>query len=353
MNYNLEIQKNLLRLETVENYHDKIQILKHAILIADTHQDIDWGFDLRLNLIHQERNTSSCNESFVAFAWILNASDSNEGYFDESDFLWEYKWMFNSSYRNASISMEQINEIGEDLKNRLLKNGYSLRGFYNVMTGLSTHLRDFNGAQKYIDLANQSISDDMTNCQACELDTEVDNLLRLGQMERAIVAAKSIFDRKITCYSMPFQTYCNFAYRLQELNDPLAEQYFEKALEEYYNFDHYDSSIGFSMNQLVSYMHKSNHKDKWLFFEKISDWELDAEDLHIFNYTKSMMSIMQQSGQIELSLSCKLPYYQQDGIYNIEDLYLYFEQKALHYAGLFDQRNSNSNFIQEVSQLQK
>jgi len=94
MNYNLEIQKVLLKLKDLKSFEDKIMALKEAIQVADQHNDIDWGFDLRLDLIRQERNTSRCNESFPAFAWILHTSDANEDYFDESEFLWEYKWIF-------------------------------------------------------------------------------------------------------------------------------------------------------------------------------------------------------------------------------------------------------------------
>lgn len=348
MNYNLEIQKILLKVEELPSFTDKVKALKEAIAIADKHNDLDWGFDLRLTLIQKERNTSKCEESFPAFAWILNASDSNEDYFEESDFLWEYKWMYCSAYRNAAISTEQIKEIGEDLRRRLKKNGYSDRAYYNVVTGYALHLRDYKLAQEYIELADAEIIDDMANCPACELDTKVETLLDLGFIDESLVKAQDLINKKLTCYSMPFQTFCSFANKLYDAGDDRASIYFDKALEEYHAHDQYDSSVGYSMGQLVSYMHKTNYPEVWTFFSRVAEWQIGAEDVHIYNFAKIMIPLFKEEGQIELSLSPLLPYYQESGVYQKADLFNYFKETAYEYAARFDVRNNNTNFKDEV-----
>ncbi|MDR2222057.1 MAG: hypothetical protein LBE34_04865 [Flavobacteriaceae bacterium] len=351
MNYNLEIQKVLLKIEELKNFEDKVVALKEAIQIADQHNDIDWGFDLRLNLIRQERNTSRCVESFPAFAWILNISDTNEGYFDEAEFLWEYKWMYCSAYRNASIPMEQIESIGEDLKRRLVSNGFSKRAYYNVRTGLAMHLRDYKLAQELVDLADAELLDDMANCPACELDTKVEILLYQGLIDESLVKAQDLINKKLTCYSMPFQTFCCFAYYLLQAGDDRASMYFDKALEEYHAHDQYDSSVGYSMGLLVAYMHQTNHPDLWTFFEKIADWEVNGEDLHRYNFARYMGPIMKQGGTKELQLSSQLPYYKADGVYDLNELYHYFKTMAYDLAAQFDQRNGNDNYKTEIESV--
>lgn len=351
MSYNLEIQKVLLKLDDLPSFSDKVKALKEAIAIADKHNDIDWGFDLRLDLIRKERNTSKCEESFPAFAWILNASDENEDYFDEADFLWEYKWMFCSAYRSAAIPMEQVLEIGEDLKRRLVKNGFSLRAYYNVMTGLALHLRDYKQAQEYIDLADAELVDDMTNCPACELDTKVETLLDLGFIDESLIKANDLINKKLTCYSMPFQTFCGFAYNLHKIGDERAAIYFDKAMEEYHAHDHYDSSVGYSMGLLVSYMNAINHPETWTFFERIAEWQIGAEDLHIYNFAKYMAPIMKNGGVRKLELSSQLPYYKESGEYDLAELFVYFKELAYEYADRFDKRNGNQNLKQEVDTI--
>jgi hypothetical protein len=353
MNYNLEIQKRLLKLDELKSFHDKILILKEAIHIADQYNDIDWGFDLRLNLIQQERNTSKCKESFPAFAWILNASDTNEDYFDESEFLWEYKWMFCSAYRNASVPMEQILEIGEDLNRRLEKNGYSKRAYYNVMTGLALHLRDYKQAQKYADLADAELVDEMTNCPACELDTKVEILMFQDMTDEALIKAGNLINKKLTCYSMPFQTFCSLSYHLLKKDPEKAAHFFEKAIEEYNAHNQYDSSVGYSMGLLLSYMHQTDHPDKWEFFEKVADWEIEAEDIHRYNFYKYMAPIMQEGGTVQLNLSAPLPYYQKSGEYDLKQLYQYFVNLGFEMAKQFDDRNKNDNFTRELEEAMR
>ncbi|MGS4346443.1 hypothetical protein ACKUSY_12785 [Myroides odoratus] len=352
MNYNLEIQKILLKVEGLKSLEDKIIALKEAIQLADQHNDIDWGFDLRLDLIRQERNTSRCNESFPAFAWILHTSDANEDYFDESEFLWEYKWMFCSAYRSALIPLEEIEKIGEDLKRRLVKNGFSTRAYHNVMTGLAFHLRDYALAKTYIDAANAELVDDMTNCSACELDTEVELLLFQDKLAEAIVKAQDLIHKKLTCYSMPFQTFCSLTYYSWKAGDlDGAEKYFNRAIEEYEAHDQYDSSVGYSMGLLMSYMHAINHPETWSFFERISAWDIEAEDIHRYNFARYMLPIMKQGGTRALQLSPQLPYYKESGMYNLEELYTHFKQQATEFATRFDARNQNTNYTTEIAAL--
>ena len=350
MNYNLEIQKILLQVKSYKNSDDKIVALKQAIQLADKHNDIDCGFDLRLDLIRQERNTSRCNESFPAFAWIVQTSDANEGYFDEADFLWEYKWMFCSAYRSALIPMEEIVKIGDDLKERLVKNGFSLRAYYNVMTGLAFHLRDYAQAKHWIDLAHTELVDDMTNCPACELDTEVELYLFEGKLNEAIVKAQDLIHKKLTCYSMPFQTFCSLTYYSWKAGDAEgAASFFNQAMEEYERNDKYDSSVGYSMGLLLTYMYEINHLETWTIFERISAWEIDAEDILRYHFARQMMQITKNGGEVSLTISSQLPYFKLDGNYNLLDLYTYFKNEAMDLAKRFDARNNNTNYVTEIS----
>lgn len=351
MSYTLDIQKLILSADQIFDFNDKVKILKQAIAIADNHNDIDWGFDLRLELIQKERNTSRCTESFMAFAWILNASDTNEGYFDESDFLWEYKWMFCSAYRSAHIPMVQILSIAEDLRERLVKNGYSERAYFNVMTGWAIHLRDYTLAQQYIDQADQVLYDDMSNCPACELDTKVEVLLAQQKIDEALIMARDLIERKVTCFSMPFQTFCCLAYSLHKMGDLRATKYFEMAIDEYHKHDQFDSSVGYAMNILVVYMAETNHPDTWSFFEKIAPWQMGAEDIHLYNFYKFMASILNEQGTLRLKLSSKLPYYKESGIYNKQELYMYFSEQAYGLARVFDKRNDQKSLTQELNNL--
>lgn len=348
MNHNLQIQKILLKVEDLKNFDDKISVLKEAIQIADTHNDVEWGFDLRLNLIRQERNTSKCDESFPAFAWLLNARDNEPDLFEESEFLWEYKWMVTSACRNAAISKEQILQISDDLKMRLERNGYTPRAYYNVMTSWYLHNGDYAQARQSVALADAEMVDDMTNCPACELDTKVEIELLEGHMDVAIQVAYDLINHKLTCYSMPFQTFCCLSYYLVRAGDDRAAMYFDKAIEEYHKSDAYDTSVFFAMTILMYYMHRTKQEEMWDYFEKISEWEVGSEDVHRYNFAIHMLPILREGGSKTLNLSPKIPYYNAEGIYDLAALREYYYKQATALAEKFDRRNGNLHFSSQL-----
>ena len=351
MLYNLQIQKILLEIEGIQKYEDKIKKLKEAIHIADNHQDLDRGWDLRLRLLQYETTTSRCEESFQAFSWLMETYANNPDDFDESDYLWEYKWMVGASLRNSSISLAQIDVICADLKARLIANGYSLRAYYNVMTNYYNHLREYDKAFEYIQLANAEVRDDMTNCEACEQDTLVENLVNRGDIEKALLHAKDLINKRLTCFSMPFQTFCMFAYYLQQAKDERAVVFFDKALEEYYAHDEYDSSLGYSLGLLILYMKEVEHAKVYEFFEKVSAWEIGAEDLNKYYFGKLFAMLFAEKGEVELNLSPSLPYYQSSGRYDKAVLRAYFQELAFDYARRFDYRNKKGNLVKELEEL--
>ncbi len=348
MNYNLELQKIELKLKTASTPEDKINLLKQGIKIADTHSDIDWGFDLRLDLIAEEVSTSRCIESFSAFSWILNTRDENPDLFDESEFLWEYKWMANASYRNADISKEQIESILEDLKTRMQRNGYSLRGYYSIVIAWNQFLGKDEEVDRYIELREKEQHDDMSHCPACELDTRVEVELKKGNFDKAITIAHDLLTKKVTCAHMPFATFSELAYHLNKVNDERAPGFFEKALEELQTMDSSDSSILSTVSLLTNYLITHDKEKAFSFFEKYSPWELEAEDSLKYTFSKNCFRLFKGEGKRKLQLDIKHPLYNNSQEYNLNDLYSHYYQQALKLAEKFDQRNGTPSFMESL-----
>lgn len=351
MNHNLEIQKLLLKVNTSKHPEDRISLLKQAIQIADANNDLDWGFDLRLDLIREERDTAHCTESFPAFAWILNTSDANPEMFDESDFLWEYKWMASAARRNANISKEQIESIMEDLKVRMEKNGYTLRGYHSVMLYWYLSIGDIDKAKEYIEKRNATPRDRMSHCLACELDTDVELELKDGLIDKAITTANDLITKKLTCGIMPLITFCNLTYYLGKAGDPRAAEYFVKAEEEFAEVDENDTSLLSSISDLLLYLTKYDKNKAWEYFQKYADWELNAEDLIVCDFSRSVLPLLKEGGIKKLNMSDKLPYYKADGNYDLGEIYDYYYSKALSLAKQFDARNKTNAYIKELEEV--
>ena len=344
MNHNLEIQKILLKTENLKNHDDKINLLKQAITIADANNDIDWGFDLRLDLIREETYTSHCTESFPAFAWVLNAYDNNPDLLDESDFLWEYKWMATSARRNVNISRQQVENIMEDLCKRMKRNGYTDRAYYTVRLYWHLFLGETEKAKEYLKLRDETPRDSMSHCPACELDASVEMELIDGHNDKAITLAHDLINKKLTCGHMPFGTFCNLTYYLNKSgNTNSAAEYFVKAEEEMATMDN-DTSLLNDVSLLMFYLIDNDSERAWQYFERYAEWELNAEDASGFEFMLAVIALSKEKGTKTLDMSLLMPYHRADNTYDTEVIYNYYYTKAADLADRFDARNGNTYF---------
>lgn len=351
MNHNLEIQKTLLKIDTVSHPEDKISLLKQAIQVADANNDLDWGFDLRLDLISLEKDTSHCTESFPAFTWVLSAYDANPELFNEDDFLWEYKWMAAAARRNVNISRQQVEAIMADLKVRMERNGYTLRGYYSVMIYWYLFIGDMAEANRFLELRDSTPRDRMSHCPACELDTRVEMELIQGLFDKAITTANDLITKKLTCGVMPLTTFCNLTYYLSKAGDERAADFFAKAEEEIADTKENDSSLISNISDVIFYLNKYDRSRAWEYFQRYADWEIGAEDAISFDFSKNILTLLKEEGSRQLTMSEKLPYFRADGNYRIADLYDYYYQKAKNLAQQFDARNGTNSFAKALDEI--
>lgn len=352
MNYTLEIQKIVLKIEETNAISDQLLLINEAIALADKHNDIDWGLDLRILLINTENRTPRTGMSYPAFAWILDSSDSNEGYFDERDFLYEYKWMFAISSGSAAISKEQLHSIGDDFHQRLLKNGYSSRGYYHILCIWYQHLRDYDKAAEVFRLMEEELVDEMSDNKPFELAVNAYNLIAIGKFEEAEVVARDLFANRFEFMDTAFEINAVFAYEYFKEGNEKAKEYFDKACEKIPVYEQSDSITHFRSRVFYMYLlWQYGHDRCWSFFEEFCVWEHEASDHYSFIFTKHAMCILKEGGERQFNFPTFLPYYQESGNYNLEKLHLYFKERSYDYAKRFDQRNDNGNFKSEVDSL--
>jgi hypothetical protein len=349
MDYTLQIQKLLLQRDRLSSPNDRIALLKQAINLADAHNDVEWGFDLRLDLIRDEKDTSRCDESLPAFTWILDTYDKNPEQFNEEDFLWEYKWMLGSVRRNCLISLEQIESIAEDFKTRLQRNGYSLRPYYTVKAHLALFLDNLDDAQKYLELRNKEVRDEMSNCPACELDDNVELELRRGNFEKALTVGNSMLTKKITCTHMPFSCYCACVKYFQKAGEmEKAYEYFQKAETDLADLSDISqiSEVGIMIRFLTDY----DREKAWTFFERHAHWNVNSEDYLDFLFSVSVLPLLAGEGSKVLNVNPSLEWYREDNTYDLKEVYNYYYKKAADLAEKFDKRNGNSYFSEQFAE---
>ncbi|MVX35507.1 hypothetical protein [Myroides sp. LoEW2-1] len=349
--YRLEIQKILLAID--EHFSDAeycMALIKQAIQIADKHQDLEWGVDLRYDLIHEERATSSCSESISAFAWILNVCDQYPDQFDEADFMLEYQWMLCSAYSNSSLSKEQVMTIGDDLYRRLDRNNLSKRGYYFTMAEYAHNLGDYEMSESYINKGMLEPYDE-ENTEASEYDYRIEHLCLMQRFDEAVAVMDQMEIKKLSAFALPFETYCAMAYTMARAKDERAIVYLNKAKESYEKLREVNSSMLYSMVRYTYAMFLLGDSYYLTMYEKIAEWEIGAEDDLLFMLSRHVAVMFYDGGEQRLALSSKLAFYQSSDIYDLKHVSTYYEAIAKDLGEKFDQRNGSDFATNEYKEL--
>ncbi|MVX35510.1 tetratricopeptide repeat protein [Myroides sp. LoEW2-1] len=346
INHNLEIQKLLLQRKQVDDIRAGIKILKQAIQIADAHQDIDWGFDLRLRLMNEEADLFECQESFPAFSWLLEVYDANPGYFDDEDFLWFYNMMFTSCTANASISKQQMLDIAEDYKNKLIKASFSLRSYYHLLVLFYIRTKDFEKSLEFLELGKGEVIDSLSGGSniVWEKEIKIGNLLALDRIDEALSEIREFFFVRDKHNITAFCAYLEIAFYYSKINDhENALEYLEKGIELYDHDGLYKTNSITTTKAMYMYLLYIYGKEGYLeLYEELSSWGEEIEDFSLFYFSKFAAVIFRDGGKGKLSLSPRLSVYREDDNYDFAVLHEFYKNKAFELADKFDIRNENS-----------
>lgn len=352
MLYRLEIQKILLQIqEYVQDSKHCIALLKQAIYLADKHEDLDWSVDLRLMLIREERSSSSCIDSPLAFAWLLEQCSLHPEQLSEAEFLEEYEWMICSAYSNVAIPLDQVYALAADLEQKLEHFKLSKRSYYYTMAGFAQHLGDYQLGAQYVEKAKGEALDEICG-EAMAYDNEIENASRIGKFDEAIDLMHQMEYKKVRDFSLPFETYISMGYFMARYQDPRAVIYLNKAKEEFTKLSEVNSSLLYGLTRLIYALHLLDDDDLWGYYEILAAWDMEAEDDLKHMLSRHLMFVLDREEKKQLALSPSVSFYQEEGWYEVKKLAQAYKVKAYHWAEKFDQRNGNTFALEELKKME-
>ena len=204
----------------------KIALLEQAVRLADSQNSIEESIEIRFTLMDAAAFGGASEKLIVAFSWVLATFDRDPELVDVARLLWKYKWVLGHAPDFPEISKTRLLGLCQDFKNRLLQHGYGLSSYYRYLDSIYTCLGDTKNATKYFKKWFNSERDDNSNCQACDLNAKVSQLIDLEQTEKALKLASPILNREMTCGSLPHAAYTNFLFPLAKAGKTeLADQF--------------------------------------------------------------------------------------------------------------------------------
>ncbi|GEM_PF-214002 len=356
MRYTLEIQKILYQVEENSSLtpRDKVRMLRQAAYIADENDDVSWEYDVRKKLLDYSCYLPYSTDVINDFTWIVNAYEEYPELIEESDFLWEYKWVARRMYFNAQVRMEQLNAVMEDFRMRLERNGFSLRAYYERLMDEKVVIGDLEEATHYLQLRNAEAEDAMANCPACTLDYEITYQLALGKLDEALRLAHPFLNRQLEgCRYVPMNTFCKMLpVAWKEGRRELAAQLYERTEEDIDTLlKENDESLMRYLSKMIYYLLQTDSPKAWSYIEKCIPWFLESDDYPRYEYAAFLLEGLQgkvYTGPVALSLPPEFACYNKEGLYDVEELAAWLKKEGMEVAQAFDRRNGCTTFTDRI-----
>lgn len=350
MDYNLQIQKLLVQVDGELSVENKAILLKQAINIADSHNDIEWGYDLRLDLMDICSGVAKNTDALPAFVWLLDATDRNSDLFDEADLLWKYKWMIDSAARNSKISMEQINSITADFKIRLQRSGYSLRSYYGILVSIGFITENMLMTKSNIALREPCEFDDMSDSASHDLYDRILYHLMVDEIDEALALHNEMVKKSTQNLGNMFainSCYAEYLTRTGRLSE--AERFIASAEKNLADMQgDKECWLMVTLSSLIYAFNVTDVEKAWRYFEQYAHWFEEGEEYDMLIFGLNMLPLLKRGGERKLDLKPHVPYYNNNGVYNVSQLFDYFYTITNALAQAFDERNGNDSFKKQL-----
>jgi tetratricopeptide (TPR) repeat protein len=185
----------------------RVDLLEAAARYAESAGDLELAYDARDRVIDAGTGAGEPQKALVAFAWCLAMCDQEPERFPESKLHWRFKWILQTAPQFPEISREQLDGLLTDVERRFAKLGSGKGAAHKLRAYAAEYLGDDEELERACAAWKAAPRDSLSDCHACDLDTEVDFLVRLGKDEAALKLAREIVRRNMRCWDVPTLTY--------------------------------------------------------------------------------------------------------------------------------------------------
>ena len=197
----------------------KLVVLEEMILIADRFRTEEDAYDARISYMSAALEAGCREKILVAFSWCLSKFEKKPGEYSEHTLMWYYKWVLNEIWRMPEFSLEQVERIYEDFKQKCLKYEYNLRPYYQQKVNFMLSQGMALEAMEFYKLWRSTPRDALADCKACEQSLFGQYLFKINHNRRGMQTVKPILDGKMRCQSIPQNTYSQTIVPLLKLKE--------------------------------------------------------------------------------------------------------------------------------------
>ena len=211
----------------------RMRAIRAAITEAELAKDDAAALQFHHDLIHESVFSGDRYQALVDFPQYLAITHRNPELAAEWswDTLWMFKWIVEASTEFYQIEKKQVLQWFSEFRRELLKNGYSLRSWYDkraIFYQFSDRAKMRMDYAAFLDSPKDAMCDGDTN----DLDTQVRFELQTGNREKALAAANEIFRNHLRTEEVPCKTYFYLLADALKRGDPADAAQYAKPLQQ-------------------------------------------------------------------------------------------------------------------------
>ena len=333
----------------------RMELVEQAVAVADSLNDILAGFMMRQELMTEACFGGHPDKLLAAFSWCLAQADKDPQSFSEANLLWKYKWAMANLRDYPQISRQQIESSLADFNARLGRNGASRRTLYQKSCEVAYELGDRAKVEELLPLWKKGKRDWLSDCLACELDSQVSMSLFLGDENQALAQVADILKKGLGCSTVPFKTYRKALIPLVKRGEfEQAAEYHRRGYSKIKNDMGYLESISGHLIYLV--LINDQPKALTLFQRHIPLVMQSPSPLDRFFFHHASLFLFRHLSQMprpnrKIQLPQSFPVYHESGSYDTHALAAWFNSEARQLAAQFDARAGNNYRTDTINQL--
>ena len=191
----------------------RLNAIRQAITEADLANDLHWQFWFRYDYVEESIFCGDRYYALICFPELLKLYQEH-GQLQENEriahsFLIAFKWIVEAAPEFPQISKDEIDSYFREFKKELRKQGKSLSGYYMKRCLFYMHVDKDIAAMCFYRFLDEPL-DDSSDGKALYYDQQAEYYLHVGEEEKALHAAKDIFDGKLISSCLPQATYHDF-----------------------------------------------------------------------------------------------------------------------------------------------
>ena len=200
----------------MENSPEKMAILQEIVEIVDKQGNVEAQFNARVALHEAATSDGTSAMMIELFDWLLVQIDTYDG-LEWWTVLWMYKWHIWNLANNYDTPLAELKATIDDYERRLEAIDESLRPVHHLRRGIALPMGRHDVAQEEFAHWKQSPEGNFADCAACEIDTEVDYYIYLGDDEQALKTAGPLLMEQMGCSEVPHLTFARVLKPLMRL----------------------------------------------------------------------------------------------------------------------------------------